>query len=1243
MHLRSLHLSLDCGMRRLTIASLPPKRFSRFSTQREILFPILYSIVLLLLSIRPVMAQEAGMIVSVVGRVEVFRVQQWQTVGLRHILIPGDVVRTGPGSRAAILLSDESQIKVNANSILEIKEVMPPPGRSTRAAVGPLQTILNLLRGEVWSSSHGRPFQIRTPAATATIRGTEFDLAIGPGNESRLAVLEGAVEFRNPQGAVLVRAGEEAMARVGEPPSKTLLLTPLDAVQWSLYYPGIVSFRDYPLTGVATNLLPERLADAEQRVASVPADLQARLKLGEILFDLGRQVEARREFEQALALDPGSPRALTGLGWVHLVEGRPQEALRAFRQATLSTLSALVGQANALYRLDRFDEMEEVVAEAKGRFPSSPQPPTQAALLYLIQGRVAEARRELEHAVALDPDYALAHGLRSNIALIRNERGLAHQAAQQAIAANPFSASAYLDQSLVKQADFHLEEALAAARKALELDPDNPQAMIQVGRLLFGFGRLFEALSMAEEARRRAPQDPHITSTWGFLVLAQGKVHDALTAFDQAIEQDSTRGEPHLGRGLALFRQNKTDEAVQEMRMATLLEPKVSLYWSYLGKALYEVKRYPLEIDPLAIAKRLDPNDPTPWFYDAIRKQSVNRPIEALQDLQRSIELNDNRAVYRSRLLLDQDLAARGASLARIYDELGFRQRALVEGWRSVNEDPANYSAHRFLADSYAALPRHEIARVSELLQSQLLQPINISPVQPQLAESNPFILDSAGPSNPSMNEFNPLFVRDRVSLLASGTGGEKRTFGDEAVLSGVWGNVSYSLGQFHQETNGFRNNNDQNQDIYNVFVQASLSPQTSVQAEFRHKDFDRGDLPLRFDRNNFFPDLRQDDQTRSIRLGLHHAFAPDSHLIASASYRSADFDTHVFEGFNLFTDEHGFMGEIQHLFRLGPARLISGVGHFDADRTDRVSFQPFFSAVTEDNIHHTNLYLYPLINFPHNVTWTLGGSADFFKDTTRDKQGGHIVRTLERNQFNPKFGVTWNLFPDTTLRAAVFRVLKRSLLSDQTIEPTQVAGFNQFFDDANGTKSWRYGVGIDQRLASTLYGGVELSRRDLHPPFISPQEDGRLREADWQEDLSRAYLYWTPRAWLAVSGEYQYERFRRREFFAEEGTVKAHTHRVPLGISFFHPSGFRARLKTTYVNQVGDFESTSTGAIEHGSNQFWIVDASIGYRLPHRMGLLSLDARNLFDNRFHFQDTDPRSPTVSPRRMILFRFTLAF
>ncbi|PWB48987.1 MAG: hypothetical protein C3F12_00365 [Candidatus Methylomirabilota bacterium] len=1210
----------------------------RSSTPRRSILPILFcSTVLLLLSICSAMAEEAGRIVSVGGSVEVFRAQHWQPIGLRHILVPGDVVRTGPKSRAAILLSDESLIKVNANSTLEITAVMPPPGKPARAAVGPVQTILNLLKGEVWSSSHGRPFQIRTPAATATIRGTEFDLAIGLANESHLAVLDGAVEFRNPQGAVVVRAGEEATARVGERPSKTLLLKPIDAVQWSLYYPGIVSVRDYPLTGVAPHRLPERLADAEQRVASGPADPGARLTLAEILFDLGRQKDARTEFEKTLALDPGSPRALAGLGWAYLVEGRIEEALRAFRQATPPTLSALVGEANALYRLNRFDEMDEVIAEAKSRFPSSPQPPTQAALLYLIQGRVAEARQELEHALTLDPGYAPAHGLRSNIALVRNEKGIAQQAAMQAVAANPSSASSYLDLSLAKQAEFRLDEALQAARKALEMESDNPMAMIQVSRLLFGLGNLSEASRMAEEARRRAPSDPLVTSTWGFLLLAQGKTKEAITAFDQAIEQDSTRGEPHLGRGLALFRSGQTEEAVQEMRMATLLEPKVSLYWSYLGKALYEVKRYPEDGDPFSVAKQLDPNDPTPWLYDAIRKQSINRPVEAVQDLQRSIELNDNRAVYRSRLLLDQDLAARGATLARIYNELGYQQLALVEGWKAAIEDPTNYSAHRFLSDSYAALPRHEIARVSELLQSQLLQPISITPVQPQLAESELFIFGSAGPAEPSMNEFNPLFVRDRVALLASGTAGEQHTLGDELVQSGIWGPVSYSLGQFHHEDNGFQKNNDLNQDVYNAFVQASLTPNTSAQIEYRFTDTHKGDRDLRF-LGDFLPDERQERETHSARLGLHHAFSPQSDVIASFIYKHVDDDLRL-QGVHGALEENGYLGELQHLFRSQTLHVISGLGHLTADRRNvlTIDVQQLgmrFVTVDPKNVHHTNLYVYSNINYFEWATLTVGVSADFFK--------GVIV---DRDQVNPKLGVTLNPLRDTTLRAAVFRTLKRRLLSDQTIEPTQVAGFNQFFDDAEGTEAWRYGVGLDQRFSPTLYAGAEVSKRNLEIPFFDATSGvPRAREVTWKEYLARGYLYWTPHAWVAVSGEYQFERFaRNREFGA--GIREVNTHRLPFGISLFHPSGFSARLKATYVNQEGDFhpQASPPDLFIRGADRFWIVDAAVRYRLPNRLGFITVEARNLFDERFRFQDTDPANPQIQPSRSVFVRLTLAF
>ena len=89
-----------------------------------------------------------------------------------------------------------------------------------------------------------------------------------------------------------------------------------------------------------------------------------------------------------------------------------------------------------------------------------------------------------------------------------------------------------------------------------------------------------------------------------------------------------------------------------------------------------------------------------------------------------------------------------------------------------------------------------------------------------------------------------------------------------------------------------------------------------------------------------------------------------------------------------------------------------------------------------------------------------------------------------EKNQANPKLGATWSLKSGTTLRAAWFKTLKRTLITDQTLEPTQVAGFNQFFDDPSATQSGVYGGAIDQKFGKKVFGGARvLAARADHPP----------------------------------------------------------------------------------------------------------------------------------------------------------------
>jgi hypothetical protein len=252
---------------------------------------------------------------------------------------------------------------------------------------------------------------------------------------------------------------------------------------------------------------------------------------------------------------------------------------------------------------------------------------------------------------------------------------------------------------------------------------------------------------------------------------------------------------------------------------------------------------------------------------------------------------------------------------------------------------------------------------------------------------------------------------------------------------------------------------------------------------------------------------------------------------------------------------------------------------------------------VTDQDLQHFNAYAHADVNLLRNVTATLGLSFDSLRGD----------EDVDKDQVNPKLGITWTPLPGTTLRAAAFRVLKRTLITDQTIEPTQVAGFNQFFDDPNLTEAWRYGGAIDQKFTSSLFGGVEFSKRDLTVPGlldVSDPSNPVNRDADWKEYLGRAYLFWTPHPSLALRAQYIFERFQRDLL----GPTDLETQRVPLGIAFFHPSGLSAFLTATHWNQDGTFASFGTFdptvPLRSGSDDFWTVDAVVSYRLRKRDGI---------------------------------------
>lgn len=859
----------------------------------------------------------------------------------------------------------------------------------------------------------------------------------------------------------------------------------------------------------------------------------------------------------------------------------------------------------------------------------------------LALGRVKEARNELKNVTASSSSYTEALALNAIIALVNNDKNKASAFAKQAYARDKQNVSAILAMSYVHQAHFNIDAALESLLQYTKLNGLIYARMAEVYLML---GDLDNALRHAEQAVKLDANLSKSQSVLGYANLTKNNTKNAELNFKMAIQLDQATPLPHLGLGLALIRQGQLEQGRREIEYAASLDPNNALIRSYLGKAYYEEKRDKVATDQFDMAKDLDAKDPTAWFYSAIQKQSNNRPVEALQDLQTSAELNDNRAVYRSRLLLDEDQASRNSGLARIYHDLDFEQLAQQQAFNSINQDFTNYSAHRFLAESYANRSRHEIGRVSELLQSQLLAPINITPVSPHLSETQLGIQPNAGPSGASFNQYDPLFARNQSRLQVSALAGNNNTYGDEVSYSQLFDTTSISLGQYHYETDGFRDNNDYKQDILNALLHTNITSKQSLQFEVKKNETENGDLRLRFDPMDFSSNRRETLDETTYRLSYHNKIDSASSFIASV-IQADSLLTRNYTGEQsglIVTDENrkedskSKTFELQYISKKKYYDYILGVGSYEYvnDGSGTLTLNALSFPIEDIDRSLTNGYLYSHWNAINNLSITFGLSHNAIKDPI-----------YETKQFNPKLGLKWDASSQTQLRLAAFRTLKRPITADQSIEPTQISGFNQFYDDPTAADAKNYGFALEHRTNNKLFTGIELTKRDLEVPYLDTSGINKVLE-NQTEYSHRVYVYRTLNNTTTISAEYQYEEFDREIDNIENQPKKLVTHKLPLSLKVNYPSGWIGSLTTSYYDQ-DIIQPTGTTPLNNKDN-FWMTDLNVGYRFSKRLGTLNLEVRNLLDENFMFYDAAFRIDTSKPaslyhERSIWLRLALTF
>lgn len=112
------------------------------------------------------------------------------------MLAEGTRLQVGPDGFVTVRLADGSVVKVSAQSDVQLRQLR------RRGRAGSVQSVVEIQRGSVESSvapstDASRRFEVRTPRAVTSVRGTRFGVALSESGDTTAAVLPGAVAVQS--------------------------------------------------------------------------------------------------------------------------------------------------------------------------------------------------------------------------------------------------------------------------------------------------------------------------------------------------------------------------------------------------------------------------------------------------------------------------------------------------------------------------------------------------------------------------------------------------------------------------------------------------------------------------------------------------------------------------------------------------------------------------------------------------------------------------------------------------------------------------------------------------------------------------------------------------------------------------------------------------------------------------------------------------------------------------------------
>ncbi len=316
------------------------------------------------------------------------------------------------------------------------------------------------------------------------------------------------------------------------------------------------------------------------------------------------------------------------------------------------------------------------------------------------QDMIAEARRNVSQALALDPELADAH---------------------------------YNLGRLLEEED-KTSAAIERYRKAIELAPALVPALNNLGVALLKQGEMDESVELFHRALKIEPWFAQTHSNLGLAKFKQGKIDAAIAHYSKAIDLNPDLAEVHFNLGVALAQRGETERSIHHIRKALEIDPDYAEAHNNLGGHLLSLGETDQAIEHLTRAISINPD-----LAEAhnnlgiilIRRGNLKTAITHFQD---AVRIDPDFGLAQKNL--QRALAVRNAGdndMSRIKSELSARPddpvlhfemgnrylqkrdltRAIIEFEKSLSLKPDYLEAQNNLAMAYAADHQYDRAIVA--------------------------------------------------------------------------------------------------------------------------------------------------------------------------------------------------------------------------------------------------------------------------------------------------------------------------------------------------------------------------------------------------------------------------------------------------------------------------------------------------------------------------------------------------